>query len=135
MRTSNNIIVAQEITHSFGLSSWKNNAFMLKIDLAKAFDRLEWDFIVTALTRKGLHKHFINLVYSCVSSPSFSVIINGQPYAKFKSQRGIRQGCPLSPYLFVTSINELSIALQEAMSNRNNVGTKLSPNPLTPFCR
>jgi hypothetical protein len=48
--------------------------------------------------RKSLNNiynnHFINLVYSCVSSPCFSVIINGQPYAKFKSQRGIRQGCP-----------------------------------------
>jgi hypothetical protein len=45
-RISNNIIIAQEITHSFALSSWKNNAFMQKIDLAKAFNRLEWNFIV-----------------------------------------------------------------------------------------
>ena len=52
-RISNNIIIAQEITHSFALSSWKEKAFMLKIDLAKAFDRLEWNFIVSALIRKG----------------------------------------------------------------------------------
>jgi hypothetical protein len=100
-RISNNIIVAQEISHSFSLSFWKSLDFMLKIDLAKAFDRVEWSFIVLALARKGLHAHFINLVYACISSLTFSVIINGQSFAKFSSTRGIRQGCPLSPYLFV----------------------------------
>ena len=127
-RISNNIIIAQEITHSFALSSWKDQAFMLKIDLAKAFDRLEWNFIVAALARKGLHGHFINLVHACISSPTFSVVINGQPFAKFRSNRGIRQGCPLSPYLFVLAINELSLALQEAMSNSSLVGIVLGPN-------
>nr|XP_051229148.1 uncharacterized protein LOC127346950 [Lolium perenne] len=101
---------------------------MLKIDLAKAFDRLEWNFIVQALTRKGLHGHFINLIYACVSSPTFSVVINGQAFAKFKGDRGIRQGCPLSPYLFVLAINELSIAMQEAMAANDFAGIKLGPN-------
>jgi hypothetical protein len=127
-RISNNIIIAQEITHSFSLSSWKDKAFMLKIDLAKAFDRLEWDFIVHALARKGLHGHFINLIHACISSPTFSVVINGQPFAKFRSDRGIRQGCPLSPYLFVLAINELSIALQEAMCESSLGGIVLGPN-------
>jgi hypothetical protein len=127
-RISNNIIIAQEITHSFSLKSWKNKSFMLKIDLAKAFDRLEWDFIVAALARKGLHGHFINLIHACVSSPTFSVVINGQPYAKFRGNRGIRQGCPLSPYLFVLAINDLSIALQLAMSQTNLTGVMLGPN-------
>lgn len=125
---SSNIIIAQEITHSFALSSWKNKAFMHKIDLAKAFDRLEWNFIVAALARKGLHGHFINLVHSCVSSPTFSVVINGQPFARFRGDRGVRQGCPLSPYLFVLSINELSIALQEAMAANCFEGITLGPN-------
>ena len=125
-RISSNIIIAQEITHSFALSSWKNKAFMLKIDLAKAFDRLEWNFIVAALARKGLHAHFINLVHSC--SPTFSVVISGQPFARFRGDRGVRQGCPLSPYLFVLAINELSIALQEAMAANYFVGITLGPN-------
>jgi hypothetical protein len=77
---SNNIIVAQEIAHSFTLTSWKSLDFMVKIDLAKAFDRVEWHFIVAALARKGLHGHFINLVHTCISSPTFSVIINGQSF-------------------------------------------------------
>jgi hypothetical protein len=101
---------------------------MLKIDLAKAFDRLEWNFIVAALTRKGLQGHFINLIHSCISSPTFSVVINGQPFAKFQGNRGIRQGCPLSPYLFVLAINELSISLQEAMEANSFAGITLGPN-------
>jgi hypothetical protein len=101
---------------------------MLKIDLAMAFDRLEWNIVVGALNRKGLHEHLINLIHACISSPTFSIIINGQPFAKFKSNRGIRQGCPLSPYLFVISINELSISLQEAMMTNNFTGIKLGPN-------
>jgi hypothetical protein len=127
-RISNNIIIAQEITHSFAISSWKSKAFMLKIDLAKAFDRLEWNFIIDALARIGLHGHFINLIHACVSSPTFSVVINGQPFAKFQGDRGIRQGCPLSPYLFVMVINELSIALQEAMCNNYFAEITLGPN-------
>jgi len=137
-RISNNIIIAQEINHSFALSSWKEKDFMLKIDLAKAFDRVEWNFIVSALSHKGLHGHFINLIHACISSPTFSVIINGQPSTKFKSKRGIRQGCPLLPYLFFLTINELSIALQEALPNSSLTGIILGPNcpPIhSSFCR
>lgn len=101
---------------------------MLKIDLAKAFDRLEWHCIVTALERKGLHRHFINLVYACISSPTFFVIINGQSYANFTSSRGIRQGCPLSPYLFVLAVNELSLKLQDALQANHLTGILLGPN-------
>jgi hypothetical protein len=97
-------------------------------DLAKAFDRLEWNFIAAALARKGLHEHFINLVHVCVSSPSFSVIINGQAFESFISSRGIRQGCPLSPYLFILAINELSILLGEALSANQLTGISLGPN-------
>jgi hypothetical protein len=127
-RISNNIIVAQEIAHSFSLSSWNSHDFMTKIDLAKAFDRIEWHFIASALARKGLHDHFINLVHACISSPTFFVIINGQSYGHFKSSRGIRQGCHLSPYLFVLGVNELSLALQDAMQANRLSGISLGPN-------
>lgn len=127
-RISDNIIIGQEITHSFALNSWNYEAFLLKIDLGKAFDRIEWNFIVSALARKGLHGHFINLIYACISSPIFSVIINGQQFQRFRSNRGIWQGCPLSPYLFVMAINELSLALNEAMTMHNLQGISLGPN-------
>lgn len=113
-RITTNIILAQEIVHSFRVSSCKHKGFMLKIDLAKAFDRIEWSFIVQALRRQGFHG-LINLIYNCIAAPTFSVLINGQTSGRFRSQRGIRQGCLLSPYLFVLAINELSIRLQHAL--------------------
>ena len=89
-RISNNIIVAQEVAHSFSLKSFKEKSFMLTIVLAKAFDILEWYFIANDLARKGFNAHFINLIHACIAMSTFSVIINGQPFGKFKSSRGIR---------------------------------------------
>jgi hypothetical protein len=70
-RISNNIIIDQEITHSFALKSWKTPAFMLKIDFAKAFYSLEWKCIIDALARKGLHGHFTNFLYARIATPVF----------------------------------------------------------------
>lgn len=60
-RISENIIVAHEIIHSFQLKKWGKHAFLLKIDLAKAFDRLEWDFIKFAMNRLGFNNNFIEI--------------------------------------------------------------------------
>jgi hypothetical protein len=124
---SSNIIIMQEIIHSFHLKAWRQQAFLLKIDLAKAFDRLEWSFIHHTLSRLGLSTHFISLIHACISTPTFVVLVNGEPTELFKSHRGIRQGCPLSPYLFVLAINELSIALQQELQCANLTGVTLGP--------
>lgn len=57
---------------------------MLKINLAKAFDRLEWNFIVSALERKGLHGLFINLIHACISTRVFCVIIKWSLFLAFQ---------------------------------------------------
>jgi hypothetical protein len=122
---SANIIITQEIIHYFQLKSWKTHAFLLKIDLAKAFDRLEWNFITAALLRLGLNDHFINLIHTCISTSSLSILVNDEPTDYFHPHRGLRQGCPLSPYFFVIAINELSLRLQEALHNNNLQGVHL----------
>jgi len=67
-------------------------------------------------------------VYQCISTSSFSILLNGEPTADFKATRGIRQGCPLSPYLFVVTIKELSLSLQNQLYNDQLAGIKLGPN-------
>jgi hypothetical protein len=109
------------------LKSWNNQAFILKIDFAKAFDRIEWPFITAALHRMGFNSHFINLIHACISTSSLAILVNDQPTAYFHPQRGLRHGCPLSPYLFVVAINELSIRLQEALQANNLSGIQLGP--------
>lgn len=101
---------------------------MLKIDLAKAFDRIEWSFILNALSCRGYHGHFIKLVHACISTSYFSVNVNGESSGNIQTTRGIRQGCPLSPYLFVLAINELSLRLQEALDNADLTGVTLGPS-------
>jgi hypothetical protein len=59
---SSNIIITRETIHSFNLKSWKEHAFIPKIDLAKTFDRLEWNFITSALQRQGFNDKFISLL-------------------------------------------------------------------------
>jgi hypothetical protein len=124
---SSNIITTQEIIHYFTLKSWNSHAFLLKIDLAKAFDRIKWNFISVTLTRLGLNSTFINLVHACISTSSLAILVNDEPTEYFHPQRGLRQGCPLSPYLFVLAINELSIRLREALHNNNLSGISLGP--------
>jgi len=102
--------------------------FPLKLDLAKAFDRIEWSFIVKTLRRQGFNEHFIDLVYNCISTTTLSVIINGKPTPSFHPLRGVRQGCPLSPYLFIIAINELSICLQHHSDMHNIHGVTLGPD-------
>jgi hypothetical protein len=103
---SSNIVITQEIVHSFSLKSWKHRAFLIKLDLSKAFDRLEWNFIAEALALLGLQSNFIRFIRACISTPTFSVLVNGKPTTSFSPTRGIHQGCYLSPYLFVLAINE-----------------------------
>jgi hypothetical protein len=75
---TSNIIIAQEIAHTFRLSSWNQQGFILELDLAKAFVRINCPFIVRAFRRQGFHDHFINLTYNFIVIPDFSVLINGQ---------------------------------------------------------
>lgn len=79
----------------------------LKLDMAKAYDRLEWTFIRASLLATSFSEKITSLVPSCVSSVSYQVLINGQPSKSFIPERGIYQGDPISAYLFILCVNVL----------------------------
>jgi len=91
----------------------------IKLDLEKAYDRLRWDFLHGTLLRMNLPGPLIEVIMHCVSSCSLNILWNGEPFEAFKPSRGVRQGDPLSPYLFVACMERLS-QLIEAYSIAGN---------------
>lgn len=107
---SDNVILAQEFFRGYTRDSGSAKC-ALKIDLFKAFDSLHWDFLIAALHKMHFPSRFIEWITACVCSPMFSVKINGTLNGYFAGGKGLRQGCPLSPYLFTIAMQILSCIL------------------------
>lgn len=90
----------------------------MKLDMSKAYDRVEWAFIQGMLVKLGFNSSFVDLVMKCISSVTYSLLFNGFPSPSFIPGRGLRQGDPLSPFLFLVCAEGLSAALRDAESSR-----------------
>lgn len=114
---TDNILIAHEIFHSMESRMNSKNGFTaVKLDLMKAYDRVEWDFVHKMLLQIGFNHIWSNRLMSCISSVHFYVLINNFPSSVFTPSRGLRQGDPLSPYIFILITKGLSRIIQNYMA-------------------
>jgi hypothetical protein len=124
---SDNILAAYETLHTMHSRMWGKVGHMaVKLDMSKAYDRVEWDFLEAVMHRMGFEGRWIRLIMMCVKSVSYGVLVNGSPTGRIIPSKGIRQGDPISPYLFLICAEALSSLLIRADSNGELLGVPTS---------
>jgi len=109
---TDNVLIAYECIHYLRNKRGKQGDCAIKLDMAKAYDRVEWRYLECIMRAMGFPEVWISLVMKCVTSVTFSVRVNGVFSDEFKPPRGLRQGDPISPYLFLICSEGLSCMLK-----------------------
>jgi hypothetical protein len=113
---SDNALIAFECFHHIQSSNKVHDNFCaFKLDLTKAYDRVDWGYLKGFLLKVGFDKTWVNQIMACITSVRFTVRVNGDQTESFKPTRGLRQGDPLSPYLFLFLAEGLSKILQHVV--------------------
>jgi len=100
----------------------KKSFMALKLDMSKAYDYVEWLFLEKILLKMGFQASWVSLIMECITMVSYSILVNGEPKAMIYLTRGIRQGDPLSPYLFLFCAEGLNGILKQAAYAREIQG-------------
>ncbi|CAA7036314.1 unnamed protein product [Microthlaspi erraticum] len=116
--STDNVVIVQEAVHSMRQKKGKKGWMLLKLDLEKAYDRIRWDFLENTLHAANLPEKWVKWIMQCVSGPSMSLLWNGEKTESFKPLRGLRQGDPLSPYLFVMCMERLCHLIERSIDEK-----------------
>lgn len=113
-----NILVAHKCFHRLKMLRTGTEGELALLDMNKAYDRVDWQFLEKVLLKMGFQRNWVRIVMDCASSVSMALIINGSPGKRFQHTRGLRQGDPLSPFLFLF-INDVLSSMINKMCDQN----------------
>ena len=127
-RASNdNVLITHEALHYLKSLGAEKRCFMaVKTNMSKAYDRIEWDFIKLVMQEMGFHQTWISWILQCITTVSYSFLLNGSAQGAVTPERGLRQGDPLSPFLFIICSEVLSGLCRKAQLDGSLLGLRVS---------
>lgn len=121
---TDNVLIAHELMHSLHTKKLKIKYMAFKLDISKAFDTVEWGFIIAAMKHMGFFETWCKWIHTCMSTVTYSVLVNGEPLKPITPSKGIRQDDPISPYLYIICIEGLSALLKNIIRLQHLNGYK-----------
>jgi len=118
-------MIANEVVHA--IRSKKDHGFLLKVDFHKAFDSILLEHIDSTMCYMGFGSHWRKLISECLSTSKLAILINGSPSKEFSVERGLRQGDPLSPFLFDIAVQGLTVLFNRASDSGYFKGLQTFP--------
>jgi ribonuclease HI len=123
---TDNVLLAYEFTHFMQTKrTGIDNYAAVKLDMSKAYDRVEWEFLRRMMLKMGFNEQWVDTIMMCVSTVAYQIKINGELSDVIVPGRGLRQGDPLSPYLFLICAEGFSTLLNAAEQNGDLSGVKV----------
>ncbi len=122
-----NMVLAQEVVHSFNQMKRKKGYVGFKLNFKKAHDSLEWEFILSMLRAMGFDQKVIMLIHQCISIVHYTHLLNGTKSSSIEPSRRLRQGDPLSPFLFIMCADVLARMINREVLRGAIKGVKVNP--------